>query len=111
MLFMSCVVMLSRPFIAALCSPAAKGLAYWLLFVMFNCVFVNIPCGILGQVWYLIVSIPGLCRRCQFQIKSEKKIANTLVCIVTTSRENRMKKRTLSQFFAFLINAAALCFK
>ena len=35
----------------------------WLLFVMFiyNCVFVTFPCGILGQVWYLIVSIPGLC--------------------------------------------------
>ena len=34
----------------------------WLLFVMFDCVFVTSPCGILGQVWYLIVSIPDLCR-------------------------------------------------
>ena len=25
---------------------------------MFNCVFVTFPCGILGQVWYLILSIP-----------------------------------------------------
>ena len=33
----------------------------WLLFVMSNCVFVTFPCGILGQVWYLIVSIPDLC--------------------------------------------------
>ena len=32
-----------------------------LLFVMFNCVFVNFPCGILGQVWYLIILIPDLC--------------------------------------------------
>ena len=32
-----------------------------LLFVMFNCVFVTFPCGILGQVWYLIVLIPELC--------------------------------------------------
>ena len=38
-----------------------KGLVSWLSFVMFNCVFVTFPCGILGQVWYLIVSIPGLC--------------------------------------------------
>ena len=53
--------MLSRLFIAALCSPAGKGLTFWLLFVMFNCVFVTFPCGILGQVWYLIVSIPNLC--------------------------------------------------
>ena len=43
-------VMLSRLFIAALWSTSAKGLASWLLFVMFNCVFVNFPCGILGQV-------------------------------------------------------------
>ena len=54
-------VMLSRLFIAALCSPAGKGLTSWLLFVMFNCTFVTFPCGILGQVWYLIVSIPDLC--------------------------------------------------
>ena len=32
------LVMLSRMFIAALWSPAGKGLASWLSFVMFNCV-------------------------------------------------------------------------
>ena len=41
---------------------AGKGLTSWLLFAMFNCVFVTFPCGILGQKWYLIVSIPDLCR-------------------------------------------------
>ena len=45
----------------ALWSPAQKVLTYWLLIVMFNCVFVTFPCGILGQVWYLIVIIPDLC--------------------------------------------------
>ena len=29
-------------FIAALWSPAAKGLTYWLLFVMFNCVLFSL---------------------------------------------------------------------
>ena len=29
--------------------------------MMFYCVFVTFPCGVLGQVWYLIVSIPDLC--------------------------------------------------
>ena len=53
--------MLSCLFIAALWSPAGKGLTSWLSFVMFNCVFVTFPCGILGQVWYLIVLIPDLC--------------------------------------------------
>ena len=37
--------MLSRLFIAALWSPAGKGLTSWFLFVMFNCVFVTFPCG------------------------------------------------------------------
>ena len=54
-------VVLSRLFVAAL-SAAGRGLTSWLLFVMFNCVFVTFPCDILGQVWYLIVSIPDLYR-------------------------------------------------
>ena len=54
-------VMLSRLFISALWSPAEKGLTSLLSFMMFNCVCVTFPCGILGLVWYLIVSIPDLC--------------------------------------------------
>ena len=53
-------VMRLRLFIAALLSPAWKGLTSWLSLVMFNCIFVTFPCGILGQVCYLIVSIPDL---------------------------------------------------
>ena len=48
-------------FIAALWSPAGKGLTSLLSFVVFYFDFVTFPCGILGQVWYLIVSIPDLC--------------------------------------------------
>ena len=44
----------TRLFKCALWSPAGKGLISWLSFVVSNC-------GILGQVWYLIVSIPDLC--------------------------------------------------
>ena len=32
-----------------------------LLCVVFSCVFVTFPYGVLGQAWYLIVSIPDLC--------------------------------------------------
>ena len=53
-------VMLSRLLIAALWSPEGKVITSWLLFVMF-CDFVTFPFGILGQVWYLIVSIPDPC--------------------------------------------------
>ena len=52
--------MLSHLFIAALWSPAGKGLTSWFLFVMSSCDFVTFPCGILGQVWYLIVLIPDM---------------------------------------------------
>ena len=60
-------VMLSRLFIAALWSPAWKGLTSLLLFVMSKCDFVPSLCGILGQVWYLIVLIPDLCRLSYFE--------------------------------------------
>ena len=53
--------MLSRLLIAALWSPARKGLTFWLSFVMLNCVVVTFPFGILGQVWYLVVLIADLC--------------------------------------------------
>ena len=36
---------------------------------MSNCVFVTFPCGILGPVWYLIVSIPDLCHLSDFGAK------------------------------------------
>ena len=48
-------------FVDALWSPTGKGLTSWLSFVISKCVFVTFPCGIPGQVWYLIVSIPDLC--------------------------------------------------
>ena len=59
--------MLSRLFIATLWPHAATGLTAWLLFVMFNCVSVTLPCGILGQVWYFIVLIPDFCRLSYFK--------------------------------------------
>ena len=31
-----------------------------LLYVNFSCVFVTFPYGVLGQIWYLIVSIPDI---------------------------------------------------
>ena len=62
-------LMFSRLFIAALWSSAGKGLTSWLLLVMFNVfVFVSFPCGIPGQVWYLIVSFPDLCHPSYFVV-------------------------------------------
>ena len=55
---------LSCLFLKAFSSPAGKGLTFLvLLYVMFSCVFVTFPYGVLGQeeVWYLIVLILDLC--------------------------------------------------
>ena len=57
--FMS--AMLTCLFIVALWPLAGKGLTLTLLYVIFSCVFVTFPCGVPGKVWYLIVSITGLC--------------------------------------------------
>ena len=53
--------MLSCMLIVALWSHAGKGLTSWLPFVLLNCVNATFPYSILGQVWYLIISIPDRC--------------------------------------------------
>ena len=59
-------------FIAALWSPAGKGLTSWLLLVMFI-VFLILSLVVSWGMWYLIVSFPVLCRLsyfdalCQYQ--------------------------------------------
>ena len=50
-------IMLSRLFIAALWSPAGKGLSSWLSFVFLS---------LSHQVWNLIVSISDLCHLSYF---------------------------------------------
>ena len=42
------------------CWERADVLALPYMYVMFSCVFVTFPYGVLGQVWYLIVSIPDI---------------------------------------------------
>ena len=68
-MFLFCLVFAmfcARLFICALWSPAGKGLTSWLSFVVPSVslqpyLLCHFPIGILGQVWYLIVSIPDLC--------------------------------------------------
>ena len=71
--------MLSGLFIAALWPPAGKELTSWLSFVMFNSVFVTFPCGILGPVSYLIVSIPDLCHLSYFDVHHSPLIMD-IIC-------------------------------
>ena len=60
----------ARLFICALWSPAGKGLTSWLSFVV-STVSLSLSIGILGQVWYLNVSIPDLCTLTYFYTFSD----------------------------------------
>ena len=42
------------------------GNVSWVVVGDVYCIFVTFPCGILGQVWFLIVSFPDLCRLSYF---------------------------------------------
>ena len=70
-------VSLSCLLTASLWSPAL----FVLLYEMFSCCFfVIFPCDVLGQVWFLIVSIPDLCLLPYFNflINSSKQITDLL---------------------------------
>ena len=61
--------MLSHVFIAALWSPEGKKAELLALVCDVYCDFVNFPFGTLGQVWYLIVLIPGPCCLSYFKFR------------------------------------------
>ena len=60
--------MLSRLFIAALWSLAGNGLTRLALVGHVYCICATSQCDILGNVWYLIVPFPDLCRLSYFII-------------------------------------------
>ena len=88
-------------FIAALWLRAGKGLTSWLFFMMFNCVSVTVPCGILGQMWYLIVLIPDLCCL-PYLIHSEMPLHYTICSFTATL--NRHKGGLFSLLRALLLD-------
>ena len=66
--------------------------------MMFNCVFVTFPCGNMGQVWYLIVSIPDLCRLSYFTLLYSIGQIFTLVSAVVKTQT------MLSGFLTYIYN-------
>ena len=73
LLFMSCVCHAFASVHCCLVVTCWEKAHFLALFVMFKCVFVTFPCCILGQVWYLIVSIPDLCRLSYFEEQTQNK--------------------------------------
>ena len=66
MLFMSCVCHAFAPVRCCLVVTCWDRTDLLALACDVYCVFITFPCGILGQVWYLIVSFPDLCRLSYF---------------------------------------------
>ena len=60
-------LMLLRLLIAALWLTPGKGLTSWILLVIFIVLYFTFPCGILGPVWYLIVSFSDICLLSYFE--------------------------------------------
>ena len=52
--------------------------------MMFNYVFVTFPCDILGQVWYLMVSIPDFCHLFYFVLCMQQWSKHTIVLLHMT---------------------------
>ena len=75
----------------------------WLMFVMFNCVFVTFSCGILGQVWYLIVLIPDICHLSylkhiegtEYTDEPRHVISNNVVCATSKASDQPVHTRNL----------------
>ena len=70
-MFVSCVshaFASVRCYLVVTCSERADLLAF---VGDVYCIFLTFPCGILGQVWYLIVSFPDHCHLSYFNIKED----------------------------------------
>ena len=50
-----------------------------LLYVMFTCIFVTFPYGVLGQVWFLIASISDLLLLSYFVVSYKRKYVNEVL--------------------------------
>ena len=77
MLFMSCVC---HAFASVHCCLVVTcwEMADLLALVCDVCVFVTFPCGMLGQVWYLIVLIPDLCHLSYFDMHHSPLTMDTI---------------------------------
>ena len=68
MLFMSCVCHAFASVQYCCCIVVNCWEEADLLVLVFDCIFVTFPCGLLGQVWYLLILIPDLCRLSDFRL-------------------------------------------
>ena len=69
------------------------------------CIFVTFPCGILSVVWYLIVSLPDLCRLSYFNSKKDQKlVSKTNYHLMQVKSIAECSKGSILQFFQPLLS-------
>ena len=68
-----------------------------LLYMVFSCVFVTFSCGFLGQVWYLIVSIPDIGLRLYFVTINHSKSESFIVSEKLINHETYLKTLAISR--------------
>ena len=90
MLFVSCVSHVSASVHCCLVVTCWEGTDLLALVGDVYCNFVTFPYGILGQVWYLTVSFPDLCRLSYFQ---STPLYNEFIKIVAKKHQMRAKSR------------------
>ena len=116
MCFVFVFVILFSLFLAALWSPAWNGLTSWLSLCDVSCVFFTIPYGVLFQVWYSIVSIPGLCLLPYLTVISEDDQetdldnCNTGAKTTTSATKQEQTAVTMTAISVRLIHVMKYCF-
>ena len=63
------------------------------------CVFVTFPCGILGQVWYFIASIPDLCHLSYFNWATSDENLSLVFATLNDSNQTAQLQRLFSASF------------
>ena len=104
-------LMLSHLITAALWSPAGKGLTSCSVGDVYY-IFVTFPFGILGQLWYLIVSFPDLCRLSYFngQAKQGLNTFTEILCMaVFKIIQNNIHHYHANVFVLKLLSVFIIC--
>ena len=82
MIFVSCVSQALASVHCCLVVSCLEGADLLALVGDVYCNFVTFPCCILGQVWYLIVSLPDLCHLSYFYFKISECEEVSIIIIV-----------------------------
>ena len=87
------------PNVGIVCFFISKGTSAGKSCVIFSCTFVTFLCGVLGQVWYLIVLIPDICLLPYFRLKERlrsQRAANPYLYEKTLSELDKIEKSLLN---------------